>query len=57
MSLLYNTDLGYGICIKQHEVEGRPRGYVVEVHFYDRAEAVKYAAQLIHIAQQEAEQS
>lgn len=53
MSLEYNTDFGYGIRVVTREAENsRPRGYVVEVHFYDKTTAVKYAAQLIWDASQ-----
>jgi hypothetical protein len=49
MSLRFDTDLGYGIRIKKAEAEeGRPAGHVVEMHFYNRSDAVKFAAELIH---------
>lgn len=56
MSLLHNTDLGYGIRVKKHEPDGdRPAGYIVEIHFYDKSKAVSYASQLIVAARKEAE--
>ena len=54
MTLIYNTDIGYGIRIVK-AAEGRPAGHVVEIHFYDKKEAVKYVARLIHAASQEEE--
>lgn len=51
MSLEYNTDLGYGIrIVARPAADGRPKGHVVEIHFYDRSAAVKYAVQLIQAA-------
>lgn len=51
MNLQYSIDVGYGIRIKKHEAEAtRPDGYVVEIHFYKKEEAVKYAAQFIQEA-------
>jgi hypothetical protein len=44
----YNTDVGHGIRIKEHPAEpGRPAGFVVEIHFYDKKKAADYAARLI----------
>ena len=44
MSLIYNTDIGYGIRVKEHEAEeNHPAGFVVEVHFYDKHKAGEYA--------------
>jgi hypothetical protein len=44
----YDSDVGYGIRVKEHEAEGqRPAGSVVEIHFYDRSKAVEFTAQLI----------
>jgi hypothetical protein len=55
MSLEYNTDFGYGIRLVKRDAEnGRPAGYIVEVHFYDKTVAVKYASQLIWDASQAA---
>jgi hypothetical protein len=55
VNLAYNTDIGYGIRVKKHDAEGgRPSGYVVEIHFYDKDKAVDYASVLIRAAQQEA---
>jgi len=54
MSPRYDSDLGYGIRIKRREAaEGRPAGFVVEVHFYDRSKAVEYATKLIFDAMQQ----
>lgn len=49
--LTYNTDIGYGIRIVAQQAEAfRPSGWAVQIHFYDRAESVKYAARLIQTA-------
>lgn len=54
MSLEYSIDFGYGIRVVGRLAEdGRPGGHVVEIHFYDRSAAVKYAAQLIQTASDE----
>jgi hypothetical protein len=55
MSLEYSTDVGYGIRIVQSVPgDGRPDGHVVEIHFYNKQDAVKYAAHLVHAASAEA---
>lgn len=56
MSLDYDIDVGYGIRVKKREAEEhRPAGHIVEIHFYDKDKAVKYALHLIRLAQREAE--
>lgn len=48
----YNTDFGSGICIREHHAENindavRPPGYVIEIHFYQKQDAVKCAVEFI----------
>jgi hypothetical protein len=51
MSLRYGIDVGYGVRVVERPGDGqRPGGHIVEIHFYDRSEAVKYADQIIREA-------
>jgi hypothetical protein len=48
MNFIYDTDLGYGIRIMKSEGDAaRPSGHVVELHFYNRSDAVKFATDFI----------
>lgn len=50
--LVHSTDIGYSIRVKERDAEnGRPAGYVVEVHFYRKQDAVAYASELFRAAQ------
>jgi hypothetical protein len=52
----YSTDNGYGIRVVE-ATPNRPKGYVVEIHFYDKNEAVEFATHLIRLLHQMAEAS
>lgn len=57
MSLpIYSTDEGSGIRVVPvpGEIGYRPKGFALEIHFYDRQKALEFAARLIYQMSQEA---
>jgi hypothetical protein len=47
-ALRYNINMGQGVSIKEVEANGKQAaGHVVQIHFYDKPVAVRFAARLI----------